>query len=122
MQVPVGEHDEPAVLRAGVLPRLLFPHQRINLLRLGLQNDERKALGVQQQKVDEALGRLLEVLAESVEFMLIERDAQLNSNVGGLVCSWEETPTRPLQQLVNLYPCRSFVHALCKLIVNQPPS
>ena len=51
----------------GVLAGLLLADERILVLRLGLEDDEREALGVEQQEVDEALARLLEVVAERVQ-------------------------------------------------------
>ena len=67
MQVAVGEDDEAAVLGLGVLAGLLLADERVLVLRLGFENDEREALLVEQQKVDEALAGLLEVVAEGVE-------------------------------------------------------
>jgi hypothetical protein len=38
--------------------------ERVFVLGFGLKDDEREAFGVEQQEVDEALARLLEVLAK----------------------------------------------------------
>ena len=67
MQVAVGEDDEAAVLGLGVFAGLLLADERVLVLGLGFEDDEREALGVEQQEVDEALARLLEVLAERVQ-------------------------------------------------------
>ncbi len=67
VQVAVGEDDEAAVLGAGVFAGLLLADERVLVLGLGLKDDEREALRVEKQKVDEALARLLEVVAERVE-------------------------------------------------------
>jgi hypothetical protein len=64
VQVAVGEDHEAAVLGLGVFAGLLLADQRVLVLRFGLQDDEREASDVQQQEVDEALARLLEVLAK----------------------------------------------------------
>ena len=46
---------------------LLLADERVLVLGFGLQDDEREALGVEQEEVDEALGGLLEVVAECVQ-------------------------------------------------------
>ena len=67
MQIAVGEDDEAAVLGTGVLAGLLLGNQRIFVLGLGFEDDEREALGVEQEEVDEPFLGLLEVVAERVE-------------------------------------------------------
>ena len=57
VQVAVGEDDEAAVLGPGVLAGLLLADERVLVLRLGLEDDEREALGVEEEEVDEALAR-----------------------------------------------------------------
>ena len=57
MQVAVGEDDEAAVLGLGVLAGLLLADERVLVLGLGFEDDEREALVVEQQEVDEALAR-----------------------------------------------------------------
>jgi hypothetical protein len=67
VQVAVGEDDEAAVLGLGVLAGLLLADERVLVLPLGLEDDEREAFGVDQQEVDEALAGLLEVVAEGIK-------------------------------------------------------
>ena len=67
VQIAVGEDDEADVLRTGVLAGLLLADQRVELLRLRLQDGDRKAAFVQQEIIHVAVGGLLEVVAEVVE-------------------------------------------------------
>ena len=67
VQVAVGEDDEAAVLGLGVFAGLLLADERVLVLRFGLKDDEREAFGVEQQEVDEALARLLEVVAKGIQ-------------------------------------------------------
>jgi len=92
VQVAVGENDEAAILRARVLPGLLLGSERILVLGLGLENDERETLGVEQEEVDEALAGLLEVVAERVEVDGLDRDARFETDVRGLLAHGKETP------------------------------
>ena len=55
VQVAVGEDDEAAILGPGVLARLLLADERIFVFGLGFKDDEREALCVEQQEIDEAL-------------------------------------------------------------------
>jgi hypothetical protein len=64
VQIAVGEDDEAAVLRFGVFAGLFFADKRVLVLRFGLQDNEWEASGIQQQEINEALARLLEVLAQ----------------------------------------------------------
>ena len=85
MQVAVGEDDEAAVLGLGVFARLLLADERVFVLGLGFEDDEGEALFVEQQEVDEAFARFLEVLAERVEVLRLERDAGFELDVRGAV-------------------------------------
>ena len=85
VQVAVGENDEAAVLGLGVFARLLFADERIFVLGLGFEDEEREALGVEQEKVDEAFCALFEVVAESVQVGGLDRDAGFKADVGGRV-------------------------------------
>ena len=58
MQVAVGEDDEAAVLRLGVLASLLLAHERAFVFGLGFEDDEREAFFVEQEEVDEAFASL----------------------------------------------------------------
>ena len=102
MQDPVGENDEAAVLRTGVAACLLLPDQRLLLLGLGLQHQERKSPDVQKEVIYEPPAGLLEVVAQPVEVGGLDIDALLKADVGGPGRFREEAPTGPLQQPVNL--------------------
>ena len=64
VQVAVGEDDEAAVLGLGVFVGLLLRDERILVLRLGFEDEERKTPGVEQEKVDKPFCGLLEVVTE----------------------------------------------------------
>ena len=66
VQVAIRENDEAAVEGAGVLAGLLLADERLLVGRFGLEDDERKASGVEQKEVDEAFAGLLEIFAEVV--------------------------------------------------------
>ena len=102
MQVAVGEDDETAVLRLGILAGLLFGNERILVLGFGFENEEREAPGVEQEKVDKPLCALFEVVAERVEVRCLDRDAGFETNVRGSVAFREETPAGRFEQLVDL--------------------
>jgi hypothetical protein len=67
VQVAVGEDDEAAILGFGVFSGLFLADERVLVLRFGLQNDQWETFGVEQQEVDEALARLLEVFAKGLK-------------------------------------------------------
>ena len=74
VQVAVGEDDEAAFLVLGVPPRLLLADQRVLVLGLGFEHEKGFACFVEQQEVGEAVGGLLEVLAEFVKRRLAQFD------------------------------------------------
>lgn len=102
VEVAVGEDDKVAVKRTGVLVRLLLRSERILVLGLGLEDDQREALDIEQEKVDEALASLLEVVAERVQVGGLDRDAGFDADVGGTVALGKEAPARCFEQLVDL--------------------
>jgi hypothetical protein len=102
VQVAVRENDEAAVLVAGVFAGLLLADKWVLVLCLGFKDDERETLGVEKQKVDVALGCLLEIVAECVEVGCLDGDAGFKANVGGGVSFGEETPASRFEQLVDL--------------------
>jgi len=67
VQVAIGKDDEAAVLRLGIFARLLFADERILVFGFGFENQQRKAFGIEQEKVDEAFCALLEVGAERIQ-------------------------------------------------------
>ena len=119
VQVAVGEDDEAAVLRARVLPGLFLRRERILILGLGLEDDEREAPGVEQEEVDEALAGLLEVVAERVEVGGLDRDAGFETDVGGLVAFGREAPAGCFEQLVDLDSGCGFLIRTLRLLVQR---
>jgi len=67
VQVAIGKDNEAAVLRLGIFARLLFADERILVFGFGFENQQRKAFGIEQEKVDEAFCALLEVGAERIQ-------------------------------------------------------
>ena len=67
VQVAVGKNDEAAVLRLGVFARLLFADEWVLVFGLGFEHQQRKAFGIEQEKIDEALAAFLEVGAKRVQ-------------------------------------------------------
>ena len=67
MQVAVGEDHEPAILRPGVFAGLFLADERALVFGFGLKDNEREASAVEKQKIDEALGGFLEVVAQCVD-------------------------------------------------------
>ena len=112
VQVAVGEDYETAVPRTCIAAGLLFTGQRVLGLGLGFEHDKRKALVVQQQKVDHtALGLdVLEVVAQGVEVVGAELDAGFELDVGGASGFIEEAPASRFEKLVDLDSGRCFVH------------
>ena len=113
MQVSVGEHHEAAVQRAGVFASLFFADQRILVLGLGLQHDEREALSVEQQKVDEAFsGCSRSSSPKRVEVGRLDGDAGFKPDVGRVVAVGKETPASGFEQIVDLDAGGGFVHSV----------
>ncbi len=102
VQVAVGEDDEAAVLRSGVLAGLLLADERVIVFGFGFQDDQRKAAGVEQEEVDEPARGLLEVLAEGVEVGGLDGHRRLEADVGRAAAVREEAPARCFEQLVDL--------------------
>ena len=111
MQVAVRQDDEAAILRAGVFAGLLLAGEGVPVLGLGLQDDQGKPLGVEEQEVDETFGGILEVVAQGVEVGCLDRDACLKADVGGLAPFGEEAPAGRFEQPVDLDAGSGFVHA-----------
>ncbi len=102
MQVAVGKDNETAVLGLGVFTRLLFADEWIFVLGFGFEDQQREALGVEQEKVDEAFCALFEVIAERVQVGGLDGDAGFEANVRGRVAFLKETPASGFEQLVDL--------------------
>lgn len=92
VQVAIRQDHEAAILRLGILPCLLLANKRVLVFRLGFEHDEREALLVEQEEVDEAIRRLLEVLAEAVKVALADFDCLLKLDIGGFSAFREEAP------------------------------
>lgn len=73
--------DKAAILRFGVLARLLLADQRILVFRLGFKNDQRKAGFIHQKKIDEAVAGVFKILAQGVDGGLGQFDLGLESNI-----------------------------------------
>ena len=110
MQVTVREDNEAAVLRPGVSARLLLAHERIFVLGFGFEHDEREALFVEQEEVNEALDRFLEILTEVVERLLGERNARFELDVRWAFRVREEAPASVFEQLVDFDAGGGFFH------------
>ena len=108
MQVAVGKDDEPAVLRFGVLARLLFADQRIFVFGLGFEDDEGEAFFVQKQEIDEAFAGFFKVIAECVQCLGSECDFRLKLNIGRATIVGEETPICCFKQLIDFYSGSGF--------------
>ena len=78
-----------------------LPTSGLLVFGLGFQDDEREALFVEQEEVDEAFGRFLEVLSEVIESLFCERDAGFELDVRGTFRIREEAPACVLKQLVD---------------------
>ena len=102
VQVAVGQNHKSAVLGLGVFPGLLLPDERALALRLSLQNDKGKPFVVEQQEIDEAIGRCLEVLAKRIQRCLLQRDLGLKLDICLQRAIGKEPPSSRLKQLVDL--------------------
>jgi hypothetical protein len=98
--IAVGKNDE-AVLRF-VFARLLFADEWILVFGRGFEYKQGKALGVEQEKVDETFCAFFEVGAERVEVCGLDRDAGFKANVGGRSAIRKETPASRFEQLIDL--------------------
>ena len=101
MQDAVGENDETAVAAARILARLLLADQRVFVLCLGLQHGQGRPALVEQQKIDETVGRLLKILAQRVNMRVRQLDVWLQLNVGAALGVVKKTPPRLFEQLVD---------------------
>ena len=101
VQVAVGKNDEATVLRLGVFARLLFADEWIFVFGLGFENKQRKAFGIEQEKVDKAFCALFEVGAERVQVGGLDRDAGFKANVGGAAAIRKKAPACCFEQLVD---------------------
>ena len=113
VQVAVGEDHEAAVLGAGVLAGLFFADERVLVRGLGFEDEQREALCVEEQEVDETLFGVLEVLPEGIEIGRLDRDAGFNADVGGSAAIRKEAPACCFEQLVDLDAGCGFFHACC---------
>lgn len=102
VQVAVGEDDEAAVLGTGVLAGLLLPDERVFVLRLGLEDDQREAATVEQKEINKPSRGSLEVLAEGVEIGGFDGHGRLEPDVGRCRTVREKAPARCFEQLVDL--------------------
>jgi len=116
MQVAVGQDDEPDILGLGVAAGLLLADKRVELLGLRFQNGKWEAPFIEQQVVRVPIGRLLEVVAQSVEGLLLEFDVRFQCDVGGACVVIKEPPTRPSEQIVDENP------AFASLAMSPRPS
>ena len=92
----------PEVLGSGVFTRLLFADEWIFVLGLGFEDEQREALGIEQEKIDEACRALLEVIAEGIQIGGLDLNAGFEANIGGCVADLEKSPAPRFEQLVDL--------------------
>jgi len=71
----------------GVFPGLFLADKRVELLGLGFKNSYREAAFIQQEVINIALCRLLEVVAEAFEGLLFELDGASSAMLAGPVSS-----------------------------------
>jgi hypothetical protein len=92
-----------------------IPKEPIFVLGFGFEDQQREALGVEQEKIDEAFCAFLEVGAERVHVGGLDRDAGFEANVRGRVAFLEKTPASRFEQLVDLDAGRGFLigHSGC---------
>jgi hypothetical protein len=89
---------------------LFFPDEGRFVFSFGFENDEGKPLLVEQQKVDEALRRLLKIIAQGIEILRLYCDARLKLDVGGAVIVWKESPaSRSNSLLILIRAAASFI-------------
>src|SRR3990170_6323690 len=100
----------------GVFSGLFLANKRVELLRLGFKNGYREAAFTQQEVINVAVCRLLEVVAEVFEGVLLELDVCLERNVRRASLIVKETPARPSEKVVDQNPCFGFLlHAWLSL-------
>lgn|GEM_PF-6264771 len=92
VQIAVGKDNEAAVLRARIFAGLLFANEWILVFGLCLQNDERKALFIQEEEIDEAVFGFFKILAKLADAAFGEFDVRLKLDVGLSVFIVEEPP------------------------------
>jgi len=64
VQIAVGKDYKSAIQRFGVFSRLLLANERIRLLRLGFEYDQREGFLVQEQEIHESVFRRIEIITE----------------------------------------------------------
>jgi hypothetical protein len=96
MQIAVRYDDETAVLRPRILTRLLLANERILIFRFSFKNYEGESLGIQQQKIYEALLSLFEIAAECLNICCLDCDARFKLNVGRLLPFRKKSPASSL--------------------------
>lgn len=102
MQVAIREDDEAAILRFGVLARLLLADQGIFVFRLGFEYNQGKAGIIEQKEVDETVAGLFEVFSECVDRCLGQLDLGFENDVGLARSLVEEAPAGLFEQLIDL--------------------
>src|SRR3990170_2217704 len=109
MHVAVGQDDKPDILRMGVFPGLFLADKRVELLRLGFKNGYREAAFIQQEVINVAVCRLLEVVAEVFKGLLLELDVCFERHVSGAGLIIKEAPASPSEKVVDQNPCFGFL-------------
>jgi len=110
VEVAVGEDDEAAVLGTGVLARLLLAEEGILVCGLGLEDNEREAMFIEEEEIDIAVPALFEIVAPGVlgegsDFgMILEEDIGFGVAVGRI----EKPPSGFLEELIDLDPRPGF--------------
>lgn len=103
MHQPVAEKNVADAEALRVAPGLLFAGERVNALAFGFRDRHGALIGVQQHVIHEAIGGVLEIIAEVLAGgKNPARDAVLADDVlAPALRVGQETPPRPLQELVD---------------------
>ena len=101
MKVAIRENDETAVLGTGILARLFLADERILVLGLGFQYQQRSAPGIEQKEIDEAALRTTKIIPKRIQIAGRDGNGRFEADVGGCAILREKTPARRFQQLVD---------------------
>src|SRR3989344_7185150 len=77
MEIAVRENDETDILRLRVAARLLLAVERVFVFGLCFEHHVRKAISVEQEKINVAVFSLLKIVSECVNVSLGELDVEL---------------------------------------------
>ena len=101
MDISVGKNHILHKLGFGIVPRLLFPDQRIKVFGFRFQHNKGLPVFVQKKEIDKTVFDPFKVLTVVVDLLLCDLDICLKLDIGRAFISVKESPAGGFKQFID---------------------